>query len=107
MKFSREKNKIIKKLFFFKVWVENDVNWENIIININNTANSLTIKRRIIPSKLKYIPKIKNKVNKNKKDKNFFLTEVSCRNELRINNPKTKGTIFSSDNILIKFKKFI
>lgn len=105
--FSSVRNKIDKNPFFFGVCVEKEVNCENIIKKISKTANSLIINNNIIPSKLKNRPRIMNNIKITKNERNFFLVDVSCRNEFSINTLKISGINLKNDNMLIKFKKFI
>lgn len=107
VKFNIEKYKISKNPFLLGLWDEKEVNWEKIIINISSTASSLITNNKIIPSKLRHIPKNKIKININKKIRNFLRIDVSCKNVFIIKSIKSKGIILIIDNMLMKFKKFI
>jgi hypothetical protein len=105
--FSNVRNKTDKNPFFFGVCDEKEVSCENIIKKISKTANSLIINNSIIPSKLKNKPRIMNNIKITKNERNFFLVDVSCKNEFNINTLKISGINLKNDNMLIKFKKFI
>ena len=48
-----------------------------------------------------------NNIKITKNERNFFLVDISCRNEFNINTLKISGINLKNDSMLIKFKKFI